>query len=97
MVIFGIKIGDIVSKKFGFNIFQYSFGDGNLLYTIEINSSEPLEDIEKNKSLIHFFLDKEKKTYSYRLVFKNRKNLIDFEKQVRSDPKITNVRVDMQS
>ena len=24
-------------------------------------------------------------------------NLIDFEKQVRSDPKITNVRVDMQS
>ena len=35
IVIFGIKISDYLTSKFGWNIFQYSFGDGNLLYTID--------------------------------------------------------------
>ena len=60
LVIFGIKIIDYISKKFKRNIFQYSFGDGNMLYTIEIDSSDPINELEREKSLIHFFMDKKK-------------------------------------
>ena len=54
LVIFGIKISDYISKKFKKNIYQFSFGDGNMLYTIEIESSDEMNDLIKKKSLIHF-------------------------------------------
>jgi len=96
-VIFGIKIADYISNKFRINIFQYSFGDGNLLYTLEINSNQELDDVIDKKNLINFFNDKEKKLYSYRLVFKSKNDLIDFEKILKKDSRILNVRADMQS
>ena len=54
-VIFGIKAGDYLSNKFGMTIFQYSFGDGNLVHTIEINTSEEINELKSNESLINFF------------------------------------------
>ena len=39
-VIFGIKIADNLSKNLK-NIFQFSFGDGNMVYSLEIDSSDP--------------------------------------------------------
>ena len=97
LIIFGIKISDNIVKKFGGNIFQFSFGDGNLLYTVEINASKAINELEKNKSLINFFIDKKNENYSYRLVFKNKKDLIDFENSIRDDERIINIKADMQS
>ena len=97
LVIFGIKIVDEISKKFKKNIFQFSFGDGNMLYTLEIDSSEPMEDFINKKSLIHFFKDNKNKIYSYRLVFKNREDLIIFQQSTKEDKRIISVRGDMQS
>ena len=97
LVIFGIKITDYISKKFKRNIFQYSFGDGNMLYTIEIDSSDPMNELEKKKSLIHFYMDKKNKVYSYRLVFSNREDLISFQHSIKDDNRIISVRGDMQS
>ncbi len=97
LVIFGIKIVDEISKKFKKNIFQFSFGDGNMLYTLEIDSSEPMDDFINKKSLIHFFKDNKNKIYSYRLVFKNREDLIIFQQSTKEDKRIISVRGDMQS
>jgi hypothetical protein len=97
LIIFGIKITDNIVKKFGGNIFQFSFGDGNLLYTMEINASKAIKELEKNKSLINFFIDKENGNYSYRLVFKNKRDLIDFDNSIRDDERIINIKADMQS
>ena len=97
LVIFGIKISDYISKKFKKNIFQYSFGDGNMLYTIEIDSSDPINELEREKSLIHFFMDKKNKVYSYRLVFSSREDLISFQDSIKDDKRIISVRADMQS
>ena len=88
---------DYISKKFKRNIFQYSFGDGNMLYTIEIDSSDPINELEREKSLIHFFMDKKNKVYSYRLVFSNRDDLINFQHSIKDDKRIISVRGDMQS
>ena len=97
LVIFGIEIIDYISKKFKRNIFQYSFGDGNMLYTIEFDSSDPINELEREKSLIHFFIDKKNKVYSYRLVFSNRDDLINFQHSIKDDKRIISVRGDMQS
>ena len=97
LVIFGIKISDYISKKFKKNIFQYSFGDGNMLYTIEIDSSDPMNELEREKSLIHFYMDKKNKIYTYRLVFSSREDLIGFQHSIKDDNRIITVRADMQS
>ena len=97
LVIFGIEIVDYISKKFKRNNFQYSFGDGNMLYTIEIDSSDPMNELEKKKSLIHFYMDKKNKVYSYRLVFSSREDLISFQHSIKDDRRIISVRADMQS
>ena len=97
LVIYGIKISDYISKIFKRNIYQYSFGDGNMLYTIEIDSSDPMNELEKKKSLIHFYMDKKNKVYSYRLVFSSREDLISFQHSIKDDKRIISVRADMQS
>ena len=97
LVIFGIKIADEISKRFKKNIFQFSFGDGNMLYTLEIDSSEPMDDFINKKSLIHFFKDNKNKIFSYRLVFKNREDLVFFQQSTKEDKRIISVRGDMQS
>ena len=97
IVIFGIKISDKIFSRFGMNIFQYSFGDGNLNYTIELNTNKEVDSFLKDKNIINFYFDKEKKVFSYRLVFKSKKELLDFERSIKNNPDIVNVRADMQS
>ena len=96
-VIFGIKLADQISKKFNFNIFQYSFGDGNLNFTLELNSSEELADFLKNEDVINFYFDKKNNNYSYRIVFKSKKELVEFTEKVKKQEKILNIRADIQS
>ena len=97
VVIFGIKIAEKILKKINIDIYQYSFGDGNLNYTIEINSKEKLENILKDQKVINFFHDEENKIYNYRLVFKSKKELLDFEKNIKKTESLINTRADIQS
>ena len=43
-----------------------------MVYSLEIDSSDPMNDRLKENSLIHFFKDNKNMIYSYRLVFRNR-------------------------
>ena len=96
-MIFGIKFADQVSKKFNFNIFQYSFGDGNLNFTLDLNSSEELNEFLKNENIINFYFDKKNNNYSYRIVFKTKKDLMEFTEKAKKQDKIINIRADIQS
>lgn len=94
--IFAIKFGDIILAKIGIKIFQYSFGDGNLNYTIEIISKREINELTKKKELLHFFFDKNENNYSYRLVFQNREELLNFKDSLSLNKNIESIRVDMQ-
>ena len=96
-VIFGIKFLDLILKKFNVNIFQYSFGDGNLNYTMEINSKEEIENISDNSNMIYFYFDKDRKIFSYRLVFQSKLELTNFRKQIENNKNITSIRADIQA
>lgn len=96
-VILGIKLFDFISKKFGFNIFQHSFGEGNLIYTIEISASKEIPVFNTKDELINYFFDKKDKNFFYRFNFKNKSELMQFEKKIKNISEILNIRVDMQS
>ena len=97
LTIFGIKIGEKILSKIGLNAYEYSFGDGNLNYTIEVVAKKEIIDLTNNKHLINFHYDKEENNYSYRLVFQNRDDLLIFRKSLNDNPDINNIRADMQS
>lgn len=97
LVIFGIKIADRFFSIFNISIFQYSFGDGNLAHTLELNTSEEIDNILQSKNVIYFFFDKEKNIYSYRLVFKNQKELLDYQSLLKKEKRVLSIRADMQS
>ena len=97
VVIFGINFADRILKNFKINIFQYSFGDGNLNFTMEINAKNEIKEIENKKNIINLFFDNEKKIYIYRLVFQSRDDLINFKNSIEKNKDITNIRADIQS
>lgn len=97
LIIFGIKISDKIFSKIGFNIFEYSFGDGNLNYTIEVITKKEIDSLKNNENLVTLQFDKENKNYSYRLVFRERAALLNFENSIKDNQDIINLRADMQS
>ena len=88
---------DQILKKFNLNIFQYSFGDGNLNYTIEINSKTDIKEFLKKNTIVYFYYDKERKIYSYRLVFEDKEKLLEFKNEIIDNSDIISLRADMQS
>ena len=96
-VVAGIKILDHVLKKFNVNIFQYSFGDGNLNYSMEINASKSIDEIEKKDNIINYYIDKENNLVTYRMVFSNKDELRNFHDKIKNIPEIVNIKADLQS
>jgi hypothetical protein len=98
LVLLGIKIADIVLKKFfNLNLFQYSFGDGNISYSLEVEASKDLEILNNHKGLISSYDDKKNNVYNFRIVFKNRNELIKFKNELTNTKNINNIRSDLQS
>ncbi len=96
LTIFGIKFGDQILKKIGFNAYQFSFGDGNLNYTLELVSKNEIKEITNKKELLHFFYNDNDKNYCYRLVFQSRKELLNFKDSLSNNKDIQSLRIDMQ-
>ena len=98
LVLLGIKIADIVLKKFfNLNLFQYSFGDGNISYSLEVEASKDLEILNNHKGLISSYDDKKNNVYNFRIVFKNKNELIKFKNELTNTENINNIRSDLQS
>ena len=98
LVLLGIKIADITLKKFlNLNLFQYSFGDGNISFSLEIEASKDLEILNNHKGLISSYDDKKNDVYNYRIVFKNRNELTKFKNELSNKEYINNIRSDLQS
>jgi hypothetical protein len=97
-VLLGIKLSDSLLKKIlNFNLFQYSFGDGNISFSLEIEASEDIKILSEHRGLISSFSDQYKKNYNYRLVFKNRDDLNYFKEKLKNIKSIKNIRSDLQS
>ena len=95
-VIFGIKLADNIARKFGKGLFQFSFSEGNNPFVLEVVSSELLENLQKEESMVYFFSDKKNKNITYRFIFKSKEDLMKFKNSIEKDERIINIRAEMQ-
>ena len=64
---------------------------------MEVSASKEIPVLNTKDELINYFFDKKSKNFFYRLNFKNKLELMQFEKQIKNISEILNIRVDMQS
>ena len=96
IVIFGVKISDLVLNKFNISLFQSSFDDGNEIFTIDIEYKKKLENIQKYSNLIDFNYDKNEKIYNYKFSYKRKSDLMEQKEIFMKDENIYNIRADLQ-
>ena len=96
VVIFGVKILDSVLVKFGVNLFQSSFDDGNEIFTMDIDSKKKLDNVETYSNLIYFNYDKIENIYNYKFSFKRKSDLIKQKEILLKDENIFNIRADLK-
>ena len=66
-------------------IFQTSFNEGVSNNVLEISSSKKNMKIQENTNLVESYYSKTENLYSFKLVFKNKKELDQFLKDVSED------------
>lgn len=79
------------------NLYQFSFGEGNLVYTLELNSKKNFPEFETDKNLIQMFQDQENSNYFYRFAFINKEELNNFKRKIESQKEILNIKTDYQA
>jgi len=97
LVLFFINYFQFIAKKFNKNLYQFSFGEGNLVYTMELNSKKEIKELEKNKNIIQSFEDLEKSNFFYRLAFSDKKDLEVLKKLLEQNKDIINIKSDYQA
>ena len=97
LVLFFIHYFQLIAKKFNKNLYQFSFGEGNLIYTLEVNSKQEIQELQKHKNIIQSFEDLEKNNFFYRLAFANKSELEEFRKLLEKNKNIINIKSDYQA
>ena len=97
LILFSIYFFHKIAKKFKKDIYQFSFGEGNLVYTLEVNSKKKLDDLEKNKSVIEIFEDNENNNFFYRFAFNSKEELQKYKKSIEDREFILNIKSDFQA
>ena len=82
VLIFAVKLVQIISTKFGRSFYNISFNEGISLNTIEVFSNKSIELLEKNKNLSNSLSDINANEYVYRLFFENKNDLYELKKKL---------------
>tara|TARA_Y100000590_G_scaffold470539_1_gene666159 strand:+ start:1103 stop:1774 length:672 start_codon:yes stop_codon:yes gene_type:complete len=72
IIISSTYIYEVFLSNIGKKPFSISFEEGWALHFLEVTSSQPLDVLKNNNSLIHFNFSKEDSIYNYKLAFKNK-------------------------
>jgi hypothetical protein len=93
LIIFLVKIIQKISNKFGKSFYNITFNEGHQSNTLEIHSSEKIEEVENSKNLQNYFNDKSVNEIVYRMNFENRNQLQEFKVKIEKQTKINKINV----
>ena len=82
IIIFAVKMLQILYKKYGKTFYSMSFNEGMSTNTLEVTAKNKVEIIENSEYLISSFNDLSTKQFIYRLNFENKKVLQEFKKSL---------------
>jgi hypothetical protein len=95
ILIFAVKLIQIISRKFGRSFYNISFNEGISLNTIEVFSNKSIELLEKNKNLSNSLNDINANEYVYRLFFENKNDLYELKKKLDGLQDIQKINIDL--
>jgi len=95
ILIFAVKLIQIISRKFGRSFYNISFNEGISLNTIEVFSNKSIELLEKNNNLTNSLNDRNANEYVYRLSFLNKNDLNELKKKLDSLQDIQKINIDL--
>ena len=93
LIIFLVKLFQILSKRYGKSFYNMSFNEGVNTNTIEITAKNKIDFIENNQFLISSFTDFSEKKVIYRLNFENKKELQLFKDNLEKIDEIEKVNI----
>lgn len=62
-----------------------SYDEGTASHSIEVKAKNKIEILEKNENIESFYLNKEEKSYNYRLLFSNKSDLVSLKKNLEEN------------
>lgn len=95
VLIFAVKLVQIISTKFGRSFYNISFNEGISLNTIEVFSNKSIELLESNKNLSNSLNDRNTNEYVYRLSFENKNDLNELKKKLDGLKDIKKINIDL--
>lgn len=95
LIIIVAKIFQKIFTKFGKSFYSTSFNEGITLNTIEIESEQAIEDLDKNENLVSFLFNKENNKYIYRLCFEDKNKLAKLKKLIENNKNIKIINIDL--
>ena len=90
ITIIGIEIFQYLGKFLNFRIFQLSFNEGISNNILEISSNKKNVKIQENENLVESYYSKTENLYSFKLVFKNKRDLDQFLRKICEDDSTIN-------
>ena len=95
IIIFAAKLVQKIFQKYGKTFYKISFNEGIASNTIEISSSDKIEECENSNYLVNSINDKISNEIVYRLMFENKDQLDSFKKQIEGSKNIKKINVDL--
>tara|TARA_B100000965_G_scaffold306445_1_gene265397 strand:+ start:1951 stop:2568 length:618 start_codon:yes stop_codon:yes gene_type:complete len=95
IIIFAAKLVQKIFQKYGKTFYKISFNEGIASNTIEISSSDKIEECENSNYLVNSINDKTSNEIVYRLMFENKDQLDSFKKQIEGSKNIKKINVDL--
>ena len=95
IIIFAAKLVQKIFQKYGKTFYKISFNEGIASNTIEISSSDKIEECENSNYLVNSINDKTSNEIVYRLMFEKKDQLDSFKKQIEGSKNIKKINVDL--
>ena len=93
VIIFLVKITQLIFKKFGRTFYNTSFNEGHVTNMLEVFSSEKIESIESNNNTTNILKNSEANEIVYRMSFENRDQLQNFKDTLGEHKRIKKINV----
>ncbi len=95
IIIFAVKIVQIIYQKFGKSFYNVSFNEGTAVNSIEIFAKDKIDLIENNNNLISLYNDSAQGEIIYRLTFDNKNQLNSFKKKIEGIKNINKININL--
>ena len=92
-ILIGVKITQVVFKRYNKSFYNISFNEGIEHNTLEVYANNYIQVLENSKNLKNMISDKENNEFIYRLTFEKKEHLLDFKEKIVNEKQVKKIEV----